>query len=216
MLYVDGHRVVVAVLTETWHGRWTLDVKAEEAVVMNGKVVFSIADVGEWHGAVVRSGVEQGAYRARIVGGGGGWGKALERRPYSFGSVQRSQVLKDAASECGESVSLDSAYEASLGSHYVRLAGPASRVLEGLPWYVGRDGITYVAERSGDLITSHFDFIGARYDRGIVTIATDTPQDWVPGRRFESDFISSKTISCARHTWQAERCRSEIWYAEAT
>lgn len=211
-LALNDQRIVLAVLFVPWHGRWWLDVRADVPTVMEGAVVFRVGTT-EYHGFVLRSGAEHGAYRARIVGGAGQWSKPLPKRSYGFASVRLKTVLADAAKESGEAVSLET--DRDLGAYYTRPAGPAFGVLEGLPWYIDPAGVTQVRERAAGSVASSFAYIGARFDRGIVTVSTENPEDWIPGRTFESPQISQRTIGNVRHTFTAKKSRSDIWYREA-
>lgn len=211
MLDLNGTRVIEATLWIPWHGRWMLDVRLDLPVELSGAVTFSVAGAGTWRGSVLRAGVEAGSTRARIVGGAGGWGDTLPKRAY-VGPVKRSLVISDAAKECGESVSV--AADATLPA-YVRAAGPASRVLDGVPWYVDAAGVTQVRERAAGVVASEFEFVSGHFGRGLVVVASDAPQDWLPGRTFASVRLSRRTIATVRHVWAGTRARSHVYCAEA-
>src|SRR5690606_11374185 len=120
-------------------GAWWADVALPEAFVasVGQRVTLVVADV-ELRGTVVTGGAvdERSAYR--IVGGAGGWGRALPAKSYHKSpGVRVSEVLADLAAAAGET--LGPVPGTTLGEHYARAEGPAYRTLNGLApraWYV--------------------------------------------------------------------------------
>lgn len=82
----------------------------------------------------------------QLVGGGGGWDKMVPALHLhaDFG-VLSTAVFNATAATVGEVV-VDSLPKL-LGRDYVRTAGPASRVLAGVDWYVNLVGVTIVGPR---------------------------------------------------------------------
>lgn len=122
----------------------------------NGTI--KIADA-EWRGTVgAESGVFGGQWTGHIVGGAGRWSLGLPRKGYhNDGGVKPALVARDLARECGETLGTISPGSSVLGNDYARSARAASETLEdiarGVPWWVGRDGVTHIAARSGPALT---------------------------------------------------------------
>lgn len=210
---VNDHRVKYAILAIPWHGAWWADVQFDESVddfAAGTRVTLKVTDT-TYVGTVFRSSNYSGSYRARLVGGAGGWGKQLGTQGYSHpAGVKLSVVLKDIAAQNGETVSLSP--DVNLGAFYVRPAGKASDVLRGHSWYIDRDGVTYIKQREAGTIISPFDFVGGKYADGRVTIATDFTEDWLPNKKFSSLWVNERTVSSVIHTFDAKKVRSEVWF----
>jgi hypothetical protein len=86
-------------------------------------------------------------YRVRVLGGGAGWDQPVTPQHYhSDGGLFAPQVFGVTAVEVGEVVATP--IPISLGSDFVRTAGPASRVLDGFDWWVDpATGVTTVGTR---------------------------------------------------------------------
>lgn len=210
---VNDHVCRAALLAIPTHGVWWADVAFDQPVddTLKGTHVTMRVDDIMYTATVYRASNQPGSYRARLVGGAGGWGKPLAGRAYSHASgVKLSLVLGDVMRETGETVSLGT--DASLGAFYTRLPGAASSVLRGRSWYVDRSGVTQVRERVGGIVVSSFDYIGGHFADGRLTVATDAHEDWLPGKRFSSLWVTEKTIRDVMHTFDAGRVRTEIWF----
>jgi hypothetical protein len=165
-------------------------------------------------GTVFRSGsfVGSGAYR---VSAGAGWSKTIPAQSYySAGGVKASLVLRDAARAAGETLSLDA--DSTLGTHWIRLfPAPAVRVLDLVrpDWWVRPDGVTTTGPRPSPIVTSHFDVLpdGTALSVGRVAIATDRPEDWLPGVQFSSPTLSMRTVDSIRHVLDGNKLRTEVW-----
>lgn len=138
-----------------WRGAWVATVELEEPATLGaGQLELQIGST-ILRGTVdpARSGVFAGSHRVTVVAGAGAWGRSVARRGYhNDGRLQRSQMLRDVASEIGEVAIVDSSVDGTLeGVDFIREAGPASRVLDvlfpGVAWYVGADGVTRVGPR---------------------------------------------------------------------
>ena len=79
----------------------------------------------------------------RLVGGFGWMKPVLKRDYHNPAGVLSSSVFSTAAAEVGEPPPVDASPEV-LPAHYVRGAGPASRVLSGRSWFVDLKGVTQV------------------------------------------------------------------------
>lgn len=136
-------------------GVWFADLDLTDAEPITGRVSITLG------GSVLSGTVDDDAsgvfglrFRARVIGGAGGWRKEIKPQGYrNDAGVKASTVAADAARACGETLGTFAGAVPRLGAHYLREAGPASRTLEdaarGAPWWVGYDGITQVSARSG-------------------------------------------------------------------
>ncbi len=166
-------------------------------------------------GTVFRAGSFVGSGAYRVVGGRGGWSKTLPAQSYhSAGGVKASLVLRDAARAAGETLDLDS--DSVIGTHWVRFGDkPASRSLNLIrpDWWVRPDGTTTTGPRPDGIVTSHFDVLPAGTDlaAGRVAIATDHPEDWLPGVRFSSPTLDLRQVDFVRHILDGSKLRTELW-----
>lgn len=190
-------RIVTAHLTIPAYGCWVADVRlAEDDALPAGALPLILGNLS-LVGSVVRSGPFAGARGARVVGGFGGWKEPVTARHYGLTSgVRLATVIRDAAAEVGESVTIAATDDRSVGPFYVRAAGPASRVLAALVgregWYVDAAGVTRLGDRPQVAITTEFDIPtpGYRPEAGLVTIATEDPVSWQPGAIFEHELLN--------------------------
>lgn len=150
---VSGHRVTRLRVTVANVGPWVAEADFAEAPDLSGAATVRVGDL-EMVGTVVES--QTGTFglqrKARIVGGGGGWSRALGAKHYhNDAGVRAKLVAEDAAREVGETLSTFVPRAERIGVDYVRQTGQAARVLEdvvgGVPWWVGYDGKTYVGAR---------------------------------------------------------------------
>lgn len=165
-LTLNGHALTRAYLCVPGQGPWFADCDlADESADITQTARAAKLQIGsaQWVGTVTpdHDGTWGGARRLRVVGGAAGWRRMLSALSYvNDAGVSGLVVAQDAARAVGES--LDPAVVvARLPSHYVRPAGVASRVIEdaarGVPWWVGSDGVTRIAQRSaGPLPASEF------------------------------------------------------------
>lgn len=120
-----------------------------EGATLTGAQTLSIAGVNV-AGTVVAGGPYQGRARYRLVGGAGGWGKALARKAYhDDAGVKVSKVATDLANDCGET--LGAIPTTRRGPHYARDAKAAFLTLNELApgaWYIDLDGVTQFGARS--------------------------------------------------------------------
>lgn len=183
-----GARVSSARVSLPLYGVWVADVVLPVAAELTGLVRLVIGTL-----ALVGTPVRQADYGAgrtlRMVGGRNGWGRDVAAVGYANASgVRLADVLSDVARDSGEAITgYDS--EATVGTHYARLAGPASRVLRDLAgplWYMRADGVTTLAARPDTPIATPFTVTHRDGPTRRTVVATEDPQDWMPGRRFAS------------------------------
>lgn len=215
---VNGTPVKKAEIIVPWYGVWTADVQLDRVTGIANPVTLTVGGL-VMKGVIFRAGDFVGTTSYRLVGGANGWGKIQTELFYRnpFG-IKVSLIAKDAASTIGESIAIDASAERELGGMWTRRAEPGSRVLDRICdlWWVRPDGVTQIGTHSTTLITSKYDVIpeGTNLAVGKITIATDAPQDWAPGRTFKApQFASTKTISSAIHRLDSGKLRTEVWTA---
>ena len=114
-------------------GLWHVDADLATATDVSGSQTLVLSG-SNWTCAVVRAVDFAGVRSVRLVGGAGGWRKTVPALQYaSPAGVPTATVLGDAASLGGEMPPvIDPSVPATLGTNYVRQAGPASLVLQDL------------------------------------------------------------------------------------
>ncbi len=130
-------------------GCWHADVEADTATVLTGAVVLELDDL-TLRGTILTGGAYEARKRYRIVGGAGGWGRTIAAKSEANDlGVKLSTVLTSAAQACGETMGTIPA--GTVGSAFVRAAGPAARVLDEVAprgWYVDEAGVTQIGRRA--------------------------------------------------------------------
>lgn len=163
-----------------WRG-W-LDVELVEPVELAGAQTFALGKFTA-QTTVISGGVAEGRARYRLVFGRGGWGKVIPEKSYiNDAGIKVSNVLQDAAAECGEA--LGALPTTRLGAHYARANGAASNVLHELApraWRVDLDGVTQInawpaAEYTGDGARVRTDLA-----TGVIELAVDEVANLQPG-----------------------------------
>lgn len=215
---INGARCTKLNLSIPAYGLWTADAVLDDVIEFTGTAVTLTLAGLSLVGSVVRSGNFSGTGSLRIVGGRGGWRTTIPKHFYQspFG-VKLKPVLTDAANACGERIVVDD--DVTLGLFFTREEGPGARVLNQLcpSWYVQADGSTRVGARATPTIASRFDVVNENVapNLGRIPIATDFPEDWVPGAKFSAPVLGSEvfTISDVVHKLTPERLRTEVWLA---
>lgn len=215
---INGARCRKLDLTIPVRGIWTADAVLDDVIEFTGTAATLALAGLTLVGSVYRSGNFSGTGSLRLVGGHGGWHTTIDSRFYQspFG-VKLKPVLSDAASACGETVIVDT--DATLGLFFTRERGPGARVLSQLcdSWYVQPDGTTRIGDRAQPTISSRFDLVNENVapNLGRIPIATDFPEDWVPGAKFSSAVLGSSVfrISDVVHRLTPDRLRTEVWLA---
>lgn len=196
-------------------GIWTADAKLDNVIEFTGSDVTLVLAGLTMVGSVIRSGNYSGVGSLRIVGGHGGWLRTIDQRFYQnpFG-VKLAPVVTDAANAVGETIVVDD--DTTLGLFFTREKAPACRVLNQTcpSWFVQPDGVTRVGTRATSVISSRFDVTSDNVEpnTGRIPIATDFPEDWVPGATFNAPTLGETLqISGVVHNLTPERLRSEVW-----
>lgn len=197
-LSLNGARVVSARITMPLYGAWVADGVLATADAIAQGVTLTVGSLS-LKGTSFRMAAFSGSRSDRIVGGGLGWRKVLPARAYSHDAgVRLSQVLGDAARECGETI--DVANDQVIGAGWARRRGIASRVLRRLVggqwWIEPSSGITKLVARDASPIRSPFTVESWSGAKGLFQIATENYEDWLPGRTFTSPLVTGvQTIS---------------------
>lgn len=183
---LNGSACTSATLTIPGVGLWYASVELAEAAQLSGAVTLQILDT-TWSGYVIAGGTVDGRARYRIVAGAGGWGRELPPRAYANDAgVQVSQLIADAASAVGETVS--GAPTTRLGPHWNRPRLPASFALNALTpraWYARPDGVIAFGARPA-LLASAFPVVARDPAERSVTLAlTASAAGLLPGVALE-------------------------------
>ncbi len=208
---VGSNRVVSGSICILALGVWYADLLLDHVATVSGKQTITLGGL-VMQGTSVIDGAFTGSTRVRILGGNAGWRNVVPAKSYQHDlGVTKSTVLGDVAKAVGETVSVAS--DGILGTAFVRQSGPASRVLNqvGDFWFIRPDGVTQIGPRDGNRILSAFDVISAQLALGQLVVATDNPEEWVPGRRFSTPTISERTVSACMHKIDKDAVRTEVW-----
>lgn len=181
---LSGHRATQARVHLPAWGRWWADVTLDVEATLSGAVTLTLADL-TLVGTVASGGAAQGRSVYRIVGGAGGWGRALPARSYANDAgVKAALVLQDAAAAVGETIDPSTLPATRVGPSWAREEGPASWALQVLApesWYVGEDGVTRLGRRPRVELSVKAARGPIDRARGTVTLATDTIAAVLPG-----------------------------------
>ncbi len=184
---------------------WVADAVFTGDFGVTGQITVEISDL-KMLGTVVRVGDFVGETRARIVGGYGGWGKEPEPLGDRLASgLKLAPILADAARECGET--MGSIPDVAVGTHYGRLAGPATNVFSLSPaWWIDDAGVTQVSERASGTIVAAHELL--EYDAAMsrAAISTEFPSKFRPGLSIELG-----EIDCVTWRSDADSVKGELW-----
>ncbi len=212
---INGARVTKLSLLIPAIGLQTADVSLDDVIEFTGTdAALTLAGL-QMSMSVVRSGNFSGTGTLRLVGGKGGWRGIIPQRFYQNpNGIKLSPVLTDAARAAGETIIIDT--DTTLGLFFIREQAPACRVLNQLcdSWYMQNDGTTRVGTRASPTITSKFDLVGeAQPNLGKFEIATDFPEDWVPGAMFSTPTLGSTVfqVSDVVHKLTPDNLRTVVW-----
>jgi hypothetical protein len=194
-------------------GIWHADVSLGGSADPTGPQTLTLAG-STWLGTVFRSVTLAGEDKLRLVGGAGGWRKAIPAQQYqSQVGVPTSTVLSDAASLVGELPPvLAPTIPFSLGNAFVRQAGAASLVLQqivGDAWWMDLSGVVQTAARPTTAITSSFVVESSQGGAGWYRIATESPGDWQPGATFSGP-TASGSVSRVEHRISGLKLWTEV------
>ena len=210
---LEGHTVTHAQVWIPAHGLPWAEVSLAVEAELSGAVTLTIADAS-WSMAVVSGGPDVGRSHYRLVGGAGGWGRAVAAKPYTNDAgVKLSSVLTDAASEAGEAFATVPP-TTKIGPHFAREAAPAARVLEQLvpgAWYVGADGLTYLGARAASTLSTPYAAGPVDLARNSATLAAEEIEGIVPGL-----VVEGLTVVDVLHELTPGALRSHVWGSAGT
>jgi len=163
-------------------GLWWADVDLAEPQALKGAAALVVAGQ-TLSGTIVSGGAANGRAAYHIVGGGGGWGKALPAKPYQDdGGVRLRTVLGDAARELGETLAdVPNTY---LGPHYARPAATGTELLNLLApknWYVDFAGVTHIGRRPAATYTGSAPRVRVDPIVPVIDLAIDSLAGLLPG-----------------------------------
>ena len=191
-------------------GNWHADIWCDGDLPIGTSARIELADLVAV-GTVVRDVAWTGQRGVRVVGGAGGWRKAVGAQQYANPpGLTMSTILSDTATDVGETVVV--AVDRSVGTQWLRCAGAASDALYALAdegWWVGLDGVTHVGDRLPGAIVSVFTATAVDQPANIVTVATENPADWLPGKTYAGP-TASGTIDRVTHHITAMTMRTEV------
>lgn len=218
---LNGARIISGSITVPFYGAWSGDVVLAEsdAIAIGPKAVTLKLGNLTLVGTAYRTAGFAGSRSARLVAGAGGWMQSVSARQYhSSGGVQASMVLRDAASEVGETVNLAS--DSSLGTDFVREADRASNVLEQVSagvWWIDPAGTTQVGPRETVVVGSDFQVVEWSGAKGRFTIATEDYASWLPGASFTSPTVTTaQSVSSVTYAFENDgRFRLDVLTEQA-
>lgn len=192
-------------------GFWHADVKLVNTVDVTGPQTLIFGGL-TLTCAVYRAINFAGARGIRLIGGNGAWRNQIPPLYYQNpGGVLASLVLSDAATACGE-LAPAVAPDFVVGTSYTRSAVRASTTLNdvlGNTWWLSNGGQVQNATRPSPAIVSEFIPTQVRGAAGLYTIATEVPEDWVPGATFVGPTVSG-TISRVMFQVEGIAVRTEV------
>ncbi len=196
----NGLRVTHADIGTPYYGIACGDIMLASDALLPPSVDFVVGNLTQ-RMSVIRQRPFAGSTRARLVGGGGGWGRNVPARLYQNpAGVPLASILRDVSIEVGETVVLAAAR--TVGLFYAREAAPAERVLRQLAgsiWYMSPGGVTQVGPRPALKIKSAATVEDLDGAKGWLTVATEDPASWLPGATYTSPTVpGGLTVAATR------------------
>jgi hypothetical protein len=149
---VNGQPTLSGSITEQSCGVWHAEAALDSEEAPNGAITLELDDGVQWLGTVLRSRVEHGQVRVKVIGGAGRLSTGLPAKNYAKATA--AAVLSDILREAGETLASSSA--SGLSSHQLSnwhreeaTAGLALTALAaelGLSWRVLRDGTVWLGK----------------------------------------------------------------------
>jgi len=176
-------------------GVWTGDVELMTPELLAGKITLQASTGVTFVGTIVDSAVVRGVFQARIVGGGAGLPKTVQKKYWEQATAK--SVLSDIVAQVGETLSSasDAAATATVFARWAMFTGPASFGVDqvanelGATWRVQADGTIWVGTDTFPTVPSSgvdapvFTLLDERGDRQYVQISCEDP--WLlPGVTF--------------------------------
>jgi len=207
---INGVTVVRGNVSIPAWGIWHADLWCDRAIPITSPASLVIADLTATC-TVVRSVDWTGQRGVRVVGGYGGWRRAVTGQQYSNpAGLNASTVISDTATTVGEQVVI--ATDRQIGTQWLREAAAASDVLQSIApgaWWMGLDGVTHVGPREAGAIVGVFTATWVDQPGNVVRIATENPAEWLPGKTYASPQVQG-TIDRVQHWIDAGKFRTEV------
>lgn len=209
----NGQQIVSGTLLIPLVGVWTADLQLAASQALTGPVSVVIGNL-TLQGFAYRSQSYGGQTRARLVGGYGGWRKPIPAQGYGTNQgVKLSTVLQDAATACGEQVSIFA--DVTVGQAFARVAFASSVASDVLwqmialglmdAWYVAPSGVTQTGPWPETTVATPFIPSDQRPDEGLISIATEDYASWMPGASFTHPLLTgSYTSAGVQYVWDDE------------
>lgn len=210
---LDGKRVTSGVVTIPTNNIWSAELSLAESALPSTNCVLTVGNLS-LVGTVVRQAAFAGVVRTKLVGGAGGWRKAVDSQQYSNSvGVSAKMVLNDLAKAVGETLSWAS--DINLGNTWTRQAAQAVynlKLIAGQNWHVKPDGATTLDAWDSSAISSQLMVINATGSEGRFQIATEDMASWLPGRTFVSPTVTeAQSIATVQHFIENEgKVRLEV------
>lgn len=220
-LALNGVRVNAARLVIPYSGAWTADLELDGAVLPTGPASLVLGS-STLSGTVLsaQSVAWANHLRVRLVGGRGGWRKAVAARAYhDDGGVRRADVLDGLATECGETI-VSAGDLTRLGVDFVRCAGTAARALDailgGVAWWVGLDGVTRYGTRPTATLAPLVELLDVEERGRVAVFGTEDPGAVPIGARFvDSRLGGSAMVREVEFEARANVTRVRAWAVAA-
>ena len=143
-----GAAILRACISLPFAGVWSADIEVDTDEEVAGAVTIEVDGAVSLRGAAVDGGVTHGLWRGRIVGGAGGLRRPLPALAYL--DALRSDVVRDALAEAGESLSSTAGDLSAVVARFHRAEGAAARAIDataaalGYGWRVLGDGTVWL------------------------------------------------------------------------
>ena len=207
----------------TWRGVWSgdLDLDPDGTVdassVPTGKQTLTITSqsgaVFAFAGSVdpLAAGRFVASVKLRFLAGGGGWATKISAQDF-FGSSGVSSLTVEQATAALVGETIHDPQPISMGLHWERLAGPASRVFTcpDRDWYVDAAGVTQVGTWPPSTPDASVEILDWDPIQQRATLSADA---FVPPGTVLTDarFDGPITIRDAEHVWGPEGVRVTAW-----
>lgn len=214
---VNGKGLLVASLTEPIRGAWVVDVEVDAEQALPARVTVDMGAGASFVGTVVRGGIFQGRWVARIVGGKGGLSIDVGSRYYD--AVPVKTVLSDLMRDSGEELDGTISQEL-LGrplARWIRPSGHPQLALDdlanelGVTWRITRAGKVWLGAEKWPELTAPAAEITPGPSTGTVSIAPAEAALVRPGVTY-----LGKRVSLVTTTLQGGKLRQVVWHDEGT
>lgn len=212
---VNGEMLTSARVTFPRTGAWIYDgVTAVSEVTEGSTVTLTVADM-TLTGTAIRSVEFEGSTRFRAIGGKGGWTAPVRPKAYtSAAGLSFAPIAQDAAREAGETLGASLPRD-SVGTQYTRRSGPASQVFgllpDGVEWWIDDAGVTQFGQRASGPLMTEFQTMDYDGRSGVLTMATDSPGAFRPGKTVAAPNIGERIINAVVWLVTTDALRGELW-----